>query len=281
MRRLSRILLFLATTVALGYVLIVGYMWWRQDTFVFAPARAVLGYQMRPEDFGLTVEEVRLAVAPDIGVKGWFVKAKGESRGTILYFHGNGGNLAYVVNEIRAFADNGFDSFSIDYEGFGESTGRPSEPNLYRDADAAWGWLTKDRDEDPARIIVWGISLGGAVAAYCAVMRSPGAVVLQSTFTSQSEIGAKLYPWLPVRLLLHTEFDTFARLSNVRVPVIVVHSRADRLVPFEMAQRLFAAAREPKALIELKGPHGYLYLTGIAKVTNAIRGLREQTGASR
>jgi fermentation-respiration switch protein FrsA (DUF1100 family) len=188
-----------------------------------------------------------------------------------LYFHGTGSNLSSNLSRIRSFADQGFDSFSIDYEGFGASDGKPSEANLYRDADAAWEWLTRKKGVDPRQILVWGHSLGGGVASWCASKHNPRMVLLDSTFTSIPELGSHIYPILPVRYIAHNIFGNLERVAAIRSPILVAHSRNDEVIPFEMGKALFSAAKEPKRFVELEGNHN----DGFASTPSAWAEMRE------
>jgi fermentation-respiration switch protein FrsA (DUF1100 family) len=227
-------------------------LWWTQDSLVFVPSRE---YRGLPEQQGLSHDDVDIEVEPGIHIRGWFVPAQGPSSGTVLYFHGNGGNLSNYLSRIAPFAAAGLDTLAIDYEGYGASGGTPSEANLYRDADAAWAWLTKIKGVEAGHIVVWGYSLGGGVATWCATKHTPGAVILESTFTSIPDVGARVYPWLPVRLIAHTEFANSSRVAAIHSPVLFGHGKRDVLIPFEMSVELHRLAREPKGFVEMAGGH--------------------------
>jgi fermentation-respiration switch protein FrsA (DUF1100 family) len=252
MKRWQRWIAILAVMVATVYVFLVGLVWWKQDSLVF---QGTQGYIDLPETHGLQHEDITLDVESGTMVRGWYVHAAGFPRATVLYFHGNGGNVSSYLGFIRRFADAGFDSFSIDYEGYGESTGHTTEANAYRDAAAAWSWLTGNRGVDPKHLVIWGFSLGGGVATQLAETHAPGALVLQSTFTSIPDVGAKAFAWIPVHLITHNLFNNLERMPRIHAPVLIAHGRADQLIPFEMGQHLFAAANPPKAFIELNGGH--------------------------
>jgi fermentation-respiration switch protein FrsA (DUF1100 family) len=252
---LAAILTCIAAAV---YLLLVGGVWWIQDSLVFQPTH---GYTDLPESRGLRHEDVALDIAKNITVRGWFVHAVGTPQATILYLHGNGGDLSSYMTDISQLAKNGFDSLSIDYEGYGASSGRPSEANTYRDAAAAWTWLTTQRGLPSGHMAIWGYSLGGGVATQLAEAHAPGALVLQSTFTSLPDVGALRFYWLPVHLITHNFFESLARMSKIHTPVFIAHSRTDEIVPFEMGRRLFAAANEPKVFRELNGGHNGLAAT--------------------
>lgn len=252
-KRIRRILVGAVQVALLAYLGVTGFIWWTQDALVFAPDAAA--YDTLPQSHGLTHEETDIEVAPGVKIRGWFVPAPGEARGTVLFFHGNRGNLSSTLDHIQQFASEGFHSFSIDYEGFGESGGSPSEANLYRDAEAAWRWLTETKRVDPQSIVVWGHSLGGGVATWCASQYASRLVVLENTFTSIPDMGAFVYPWLPIRLISHNLFANLERVASIRSPILVASSKNDELIPYAMGQRLFEAANSPKLFVELNGGH--------------------------
>jgi hypothetical protein len=143
----------------------------------------------------------------------------------------------------------------FDYRGYGRSTGRPSEAGTYRDAEAAWRHLVETRGVDPERLILHGESLGGAVALELATRRPAAALVLESAFTSLPDLGARLYPVLPVRWLSRIRYDNSARVPGLRMPLLVIHSPADEIVPFADGQALFDAAPGPKEFLATSGGH--------------------------
>ena len=247
-----RLVLSAVAAVLVLYSGLTTWLWWAQDSLVFLPSRE---YKTLPYSAGLLHEDVDIEVVPGTKIRGWFVPATEKSRGTILYFHGNGGNLSSYFPRLAPLASAGFDSLSIDYEGYGASGGTPSEANLYRDADASWDWLTKSKGIDPRRIVVWGYSLGGAVATWCATRNDVGAVILENTFTTIPDVGARIYSWLPVKFVSHNDFSNMDRISAIRAPILIGHGKRDELVPFEMGKELHREAREPKRFVEFRGGH--------------------------
>jgi alpha-beta hydrolase superfamily lysophospholipase len=249
---LRRILPVGVVSALLTYLGLTGLLWWAQDALVFLPSTE---YVDLPQHRGLVHEEVDIDVASDTKIRGWFVRAFGVPHGTILYFHGNAGNLSTNLSHIRRFAEEGFDSFSIDYEGYGASDGVASESNFYRDADAAWEWLTETKGVEPENIMIWGHSLGGGAATWCASRHTPRMVVLESTFTSMPDMGAHIYWWLPVRLISHNFFANLERVPAIQASILIAHGKGDELIPFEMGEDLFQGANEPKRFVELDGGH--------------------------
>jgi fermentation-respiration switch protein FrsA (DUF1100 family) len=156
----------------------------------------------------------------------------------------------------------GYNTFIFDYRGYGESSGTPSEPGTYLDAQAAWQYLVEKRALPPDSIVLFGESLGGAIAAWLAAHEKPALLVLASAFTSVPDMAAKMYPFLPVRLLSRFEYNTIDYLRNVTCPVFVAHSPQDEIVPFAQGQALYDAAPDPKQFLELAGGHnnGFIYM---------------------
>ena len=179
-----------------------------------------------------------------------------------LIMHGNAGNMSQRMDTIAMFHRLGYGVLIFDYRGYGRSTGRPSEEGLYRDAVAAWDYLTRQRGIAPGQIVLFGESLGGAVAAWLAAHERPGALVLSSVFTSAPELAADLYPWLPTRWLVRLRYDTRAALTQINCPVLVAHSPDDEIIPFRHGQMLYEAAPEPKAFLQLAGGHndGFIFM---------------------
>jgi fermentation-respiration switch protein FrsA (DUF1100 family) len=172
----------------------------------------------------------------------------------MLVCHGNAGNISHRLDTCIALLATGVNVFVFDYRGYGRSEGRPSEEGTYRDAQAAYQWL-RQKGFPGTNIVAFGESLGGGVATELAVREPVGGLVLQSTFTSIPDMGAELFPWLPVRWLGTIRYDTHSKLPRLKVPVLVMHSPADELVGFHHGQRNFAAANEPKLFWELRGDH--------------------------
>lgn len=207
-----------------------------------------------PAVVGLTYEDIWLESAPGVTIHGWFV-AHPAARGAVLFFHGNAGSVALRLDWLRMFHDLGYATLVIDYRGYGRSAGRPSERGTYEDATAAWRYLTQDRAVAAHDIVIAGESLGAAVATELASRTEPRALVIQSTFTSIPELGAELYPFLPVRWLSRIDYDTRLRIGRVAAPVLVAHSPADEIIPYRHGKAIYEAAREPKVFVELAGGH--------------------------
>jgi hypothetical protein len=172
-----------------------------------------------------------------------------------LYCHGNAGNVSQYVDQLTWWHQRGYNVMDFDYRGYGHSQGTPTEDGLYRDAEAAWRYLTEARSVAPARIILFGESLGGGVACGLAAQHPPGALILLSTFSSLVDVGHWLYPWLPVGLLATERFPSADRVAHMTCPKLFIHSPQDEVVPFSLGRALFEAAAPPKSFYQTMGSH--------------------------
>jgi fermentation-respiration switch protein FrsA (DUF1100 family) len=251
-RKLLRLLPVLAAGLVFVYGAAAAELYFNQSAYIYHP-RPDWGFT--PQALDLPFEDVDFRSADGTRLSGWYVPAKGAARGVMLFCHGNTGNISNEAGPIGLFTDLGFDFFLFDYRGFGKSEGAPDEKGIAADADAAWDYLVKVRKVDPSRIVICGRSFGAAVAIPLAVRHTPKALIVEAAFTSLADIGERLHPFFPVRLLLRARYDSVSKLPKVRCPVLVAHSREDELIPFEFGRKLFAAAPEPKEFLEITGPH--------------------------
>lgn len=249
--------ILVAFAISYAAVLVLAFVF--QSRLVYFPqvGRAV---EATPLAFGLEFETHEIPTEDGERLRAWWVPAR-DARGTVLILHGNAGNISHRVGYLRMLHRLGYASLIVDYRGYGESSGSPSEAGTYRDAEAAWRWLVS-RGIQPKDVVILGESLGGAVAAWLAVRVTPRALVLASSFTSVPDLGAQVYPFLPVRLLSRFSYDTLGALRRVTAPVLVAHSRDDDIVPYSHGRALFAAANEPKQFLEMHGGHndGFLFM---------------------
>ncbi|MBI2440380.1 MAG: alpha/beta hydrolase [Lentisphaerae bacterium] len=237
--------------MAAVYVGLCILLFFRQSRMVYFPLTEV---RLTPADAGLAFEPVTLTTSDGLRLAGWYVPCQ-RARGTLLICHGNGGNIGDRLHVIGLFHELGLNVLIFDYRGYGESAGKPSEEGTYRDAQAAWQYLTEKRGIPPDKIVVFGRSLGGAIAAELAARIAPAALIIEASFTSVPDLGARLYPYLPIRLLCRFRYNTRESLKAVHCPVLIAHSREDEMIPFAHGQKLYAVAVEPKTFVELTGDH--------------------------
>lgn len=250
-RAVTAALLLLAITG-----LLLAWAWWLQPRLLFMPTRQLAA---TPADWGMAYQEVTLHSADGVALNGWYLPSPGARR-VLLVFHGNAGNISHRGATLAIFRRLGLNVLIFDYRGYGRSNGWPDESGLYRDATAAWRYVTEQRGFAPGQVLLFGRSLGGAVASWLAAQQSaagtpPGGLILESTFSSLPDMARHAFPLLSRLVPLRYRFDSAARLAAVRCPVLVLHSPDDDIIPYALGRRLYAAAPAPKAFRPLRGGH--------------------------
>ncbi len=225
-----------------------------QSRLIFLPHVAGRDVVETPARMGLEYSEVELTTADGERLHGWWLPHE-QPRATLLFQHGNAGNISHRLDSLRIFHELGLNVFIYDYRGYGRSTGSPSEEGLYADARAAWQWLTEEQGIAGREVVLFGRSMGGAVAAKLATEVEAGGLIVESSFSSVPDIASELYWWLPVRWLARIKFPTLDLVAAADEPLLVVHSPDDEIIPFQHGQRIFDAAEGPRTLLELQGDH--------------------------
>ncbi len=241
---------FLLTGVAL-YLLVCFAAWLFQDRLVWYPGPAPT---LTPAAIGAPFEELELRARDGATVHAWHVKADAP-RGAVLVCHGNAGNIENRLLLAQAFRAMALDVLLFDYRQYGRSRGVLSEEGTYLDAEATLDHLAA-RGFGPERTAVFGESMGGAVAVELACRRPVGALVVEDTFTSLADVGASVYPWLPVRWITRAKYASIDKLAGLKTPLLVIHSPDDELVPLGHGERIFAAYPGPKTFLKTGGAHG-------------------------
>jgi len=245
--------------VVLVYTLLLAAVYLNQHRLLYlpnVPARALVS---TPAHYGLAYENVHLKTQDDVSLHGWFVPVAEATR-TVLFLHGNAGNISHRLDSLAIFVRLGWQVLIIDYRGYGQSSGTPSETGTYLDATAAWRYLTETKGIAGEHIVLFGRSLGGAVAVELATRVDAGALLVESSFTSVPDMAAKLYPFLPVRWLARLHYGSLNRIGRVQCPVLVLHSEDDEIIPFTQGQSLYQAAPDPKAFFAMRGGHNEGFL---------------------
>jgi fermentation-respiration switch protein FrsA (DUF1100 family) len=267
-----------------------------QRSLIYLPTREA---RIEPVDAGLPPGQVHAITAradDQLELRGWHVLADGHraadkdacdmelanGRRVALYFCGNGGHRQFRMEEFGVLTSLGLDVFIFDYRGYGDNSGSPSEELLAADARAVWNYATRDRRVQPHRILLYGESLGGAVAArlaveLCQTGTAPAGLILRSTFSSLTDVGAYHYPWLPVRLALVDRFSSIDRIAQVSCPILQIHGRHDAIIPIALGRRLFDAAPAEsssgigKTFVELRdADHNDVTLVAEAELREAV-----------
>lgn len=240
------------------------------------PSRALAA---TPGQVGLDYRSLQIPTTDGVTLHGWFLPVT-SPRATLLFFHGNAGNISHRLESLQLFHELGLSVLIFDYRGFGQSGGSPSEPGSYQDAEAVWRYLTEQIGVPPAEILLFGRSLGAAVAAYLASRHRPGGLILESAFTSVPDLASELYPLLPARWLSRFRYDSRAYLSSVTSPVLVIHSRDDEIIPYHHGQALYAAANEPKQFVEIRGDHNGGFMISSARYRQGLNRFIERYQAT-
>ncbi len=243
-----------------------------QSRLVYFPDSVM---EATPADIDLDFERVSLTASDGVVLDAWFVPAAGDGP-VVLFCHGNAGNISHRLDTIRILNGLGLGVLIFDYRGYGRSGGSPSEEGTYRDAEAAWDYVTGERNIPPERTVLFGRSLGGPVAAYLATRHDPAALIVESTFTSLPDVGAAAYPFLPVRLISRYDYPTETYVSLVDCPVLVVHSPADEMIPFRHGLSIYEAAPEPKELLSIGGSHNEGFLEFEEEYSSGLQGFLEE-----
>ena len=227
--------------------------------YFFFPVREMEG---TPSNWGLSYEDVSFPAADGVGLHGWYLPGPTET--TVLWLHGNGGNISHrLENLMLVHRYLGAGIFIFDYRGYGRSQGRPSEVGTYQDSQGALDYLRSRPDVDADRIVYFGRSLGTAVAVWLATQHPPRGLILESPFSSVQDMARKVCPRLPLHRLVRNKYDTLSRIREVSCPVLIVHGEHDPLVPLEQGRKLFDAAEEPKRFHLIMGAaHNDTYQVG-------------------
>jgi len=234
--------------VCAGFVALFGIF---QSNLIYFPSPVI---EATPRQIDLSYEDIFFESEDGVRLSGWYIPAE-EERGTVLFCHGNAGNISHRLDSILIFHRLGMSVLIFDYRGYGRSGGKPGERGTYLDARAAWQFLVEKKHVPHEKIAIFGRSLGGAIAAWLAKEHTPGVLLLESTFTSIVDIASDLYPYLPVKWLARFHYNALDYVSSVKCPILIAHSRNDDIIPFAHGERLFKAAGEPKQFLEMKGSH--------------------------
>lgn len=239
---------------AIGYMIVAVALFFLQRQFIFFPSSRVT---TTPDDYGMSYESVSIPLESQENIHGWWVPNQQKNSPTLLYLHGNGGNVSTYLPWVERFRSVGFSVFLFDYRGYGLSQGRfPNEERLYEDAEGALNYLKEQQEVPPEKIYVFGQSLGSAVAIELAT-REPnlGGLALEGAFTSIRDVGQSkvCYAWLPLDLLLTQRFNSLEKISKLELPILFVHGTADGLIPYEMSEQLYQAAEGSTELWLVEG----------------------------
>jgi len=239
--------LILAILVLFFLVALVRYI---ESKSIFLPSKEI---PVTPEDISLAYEDVYFTTPDHLKLNGWLIKNP-RAQATLIFFHGNAGNISQRLEKIAMFYSMGLKVFIIDYRGYGRSQGQPTEEGIYKDAMAAYDYLLARADIRKDKIIGYGASLGGVVAVDLATKRKLAALIVDSSFPSAAAVSQIIYPFLPT-VFLKTNMDSIGKVKTITTAKLFIHSINDEIIPFALGKELFDAAATPKEFLQITGGH--------------------------
>jgi len=254
----------------LGFIVLIRYI---ETTSLFFPRKEMDFY---PATKDASFEDVYFKTEDRLLLNGWFFKNP-SAKATLVFFHGNAGNISHRAQKILLFRDLGLNVFIVDYRGYGNSQGTPSEKGIYKDALAAFDYLAHRSDVNKTHIIGYGESLGGVVAIDLALHRPLVSLIVDSSFSSAADMANQYYPFVPV-FLLHAKMDSVAKIKNVKGPKLFIHSKDDEIVPIALGKKLFDAAQEPKEFLVISGDHNNGYELSLTRYRDGIKAFLRRQG---
>lgn len=259
--------------ILLFAVLFVIYVRYLESKSVFYPTKAL---SATPKELGLEYENIHLRASDGVKLHGWLIKVP-DAKSTLIFLHGNAGNIGDRLGKIDLFHRMGLNILIIDYRGYGSSGGYPTEDGIYLDALAAYDFLQSRDDLKEQAVVVYGASLGGAVAVDLATKRKIDGLIVDSTFSSAADIARIIYPFVP-KFLIKIKLDSLTKIKELTVPKLFIHSVDDRTVPIALGRKLYEAAPGPKEFIEIAGDHNDGHLLDESKFREGIRQFLRKQG---
>ena len=227
--------------IILCYLLIVFFVFFNQRNLLYHPFEN----NYNTDEANFSYEEIFIPTSNGNNLKAWFHKKNLNQKKTLVFFHGNAGDLKNRIYKLNTIKDLDINFLIVAYRGFSGNKGKPTEEGLYEDARDTLDWLTKQNVRDD-QIIIYGESLGTAISVEVAQNKKFAGIILESPFTSMVDAGKHYYFYLPVSLLLKDRYETLSKLKNIKIPILVMHGKKDKIVPFHMGEKVFTEANEPK-----------------------------------
>lgn len=222
-----------------------------------------------PEYFGLPFEDIYINAADKTKLHGWFIPNP-QSSLVLLFFHGNGGNISHRLHKVSQLYQLGVSLFLLDYRGYGNSCGKPSVSGIYKDAEAALGYLLSEKKVELSSLVLYGESLGTALAVKLASCYKTGGLILDGAFSCGRDMAKIIFPYLP-SCCIPDIFNSLKIIKLVRQPKLFIHSKVDEIVPFRLAEKLYRKAEEPKEFSTLIGGHNTFYIDSLTQYLSAIK----------
>lgn len=252
--------------IILFLILFIVYMHYLEQRSIFFPMKQI---EITPRAVDLNYQEISFKNKDGLWLNSWFIPLP-ETKKTILFFHGNAGNISHRLEKITFWHNLGFNVFIFDYRGYGKSEGKPNEEGFYQDARAAYDYLLNQKKLSEKEIVLFGESLGAGVAIDLATKVNPSAIIVESTFSSVVDMAKLIYPFLP-SFIIKSRFDSFSKVKEIKIPKLFIHSLNDEIVPFKLGQKLFISASQPKDFLEIRGRHNSAFTESEGIIENKIK----------
>ncbi len=230
-----------AISIALLYLMVLIFIFFYQRNLLYHPFEN----NYSSDEINFSYEEVFIPASNGNNLKGWFHKKNLNNKKTLVFFHGNAGDLRNRIYKLNLIKDFDINFLIVAYRGFSGNEGKPTEKGLYEDARSTLDWLMKQKIKEN-QIVIYGESLGTGVSIEVAQNKKFAGIILESPFTSMVDAGKFYYPYLPVSLLLKDRYESIKKLKNINVPILVMHGKKDKIVPFHMGKKIYDSANEPK-----------------------------------
>ena len=255
----------MAVLMLLYAVLLVGF----EKKIIFHPAKFPEGY-WNPVSLGLKVQDISFQSVDGVNLHGWFVPTP-SARATLLWFHGNAGNLSHRLDNIQRLLPLNLNIFIFDYRGYGKSEGEPDEKGIYKDSQAAYNMILELEGVTVNSLFLFGRSLGGICATETALNNPARGLILESTFTSASDMSRKIMPLIPLGWAIRSKLNAINKVAELKLPKLFLHGDRDEVVPFELGRKLYEGASDPKSFYIIQGAgHNDTYIMGGRDYYNAL-----------
>lgn len=239
------------SVIAVIFVILFLYLFlrWFERANVWMPRRELV---TDPSQAGFQYEETFLQTPDHISIQCWYMPHP-NARGSLLFCHGNGGNISHRMESIRQFHALAMNVMIFSYRGYGKSSGWLTENGTYTDAETAYHWLQQKTPELPT--VLFGRSMGSAIATELATRVDADALIFESGFLSITEMGKELFPWLPIDWFNTVKYNSYSKIQLINTPLLVIHSPDDEIVPYHHGKKIYEKANEPKQFVEIHGSH--------------------------
>ena len=234
-------LTIISLTFVIFYFIIIIVVYIFQRNLLYHPSEN----NYSGDELTVNIKKVKIKTKDNIELLAWYHNKNINHYKTILFLHGNAGSLENRIHKINYFKDMNVNFLIISWRGFSGNEGKPNETGLYEDARSAIDWLKKKGVEEQ-NIIIYGESLGTGVAVEIAQNKNFAGIILESPFTSMVDAGKDKYPFLPVKILLKDKYESYKKIKNINIPILIMHGKVDKIVPFSMGKKLYELANKPK-----------------------------------